>query len=278
MRWWRGSPHQTSWHGSSYSVTSIIWSFKSYHRESFGRCFLVRSLILVVRLYTWYSASEQYTVGIWSHRNRHEIWWSDVQETKGPECMWEWGSWGWWGWGCTDVSETKGPVRRPFRYRLPRNKDTRSRIVLKNQWITSSSNTEQRTHWLWDSSYHDHRTRLSHNRWFGKILRLSGRGDEFWVVYHYEIKRESSLGYTGFREKIGFWWSSESTLWLQFKFSLQSLSPWAEIVGLLQLWSLFGSDPLVHLPYLRCGSRRRSWSVSHPMRKTCCLRYLLLNS
>ena len=35
---------------------------------------------------TCYSAAEQYTIVIWSHRRRHEAW-SDAQETKEPESM-----------------------------------------------------------------------------------------------------------------------------------------------------------------------------------------------
>jgi hypothetical protein len=48
-----------------------------------------------------------YIVVLWSHRSSHETWWSDAQETKGPECMpctphsqWEWGSWAWGRGGC----------------------------------------------------------------------------------------------------------------------------------------------------------------------------------
>jgi hypothetical protein len=41
--------------------------------------------LLVFRFYK--SATEEYPIGIWSHRSRHEACCSDAQETKAPQCM-----------------------------------------------------------------------------------------------------------------------------------------------------------------------------------------------
>ena len=96
-----------------YSLHLSINTYKSFAVEAYFQIISCPSNFfkLFFNLFIFFfGRGEGDTRPFFSSRRRRHRAWSDVQETKGPECMWEWGAWACGGCGCvccSDVSCTR---------------------------------------------------------------------------------------------------------------------------------------------------------------------------